>query len=190
MNHVGTQTIETERLILRQFRKDDAQAMFANWASDAEVTKFMTWTPYQNVEGVAGYLEFIENSYSNNADYHWAIELKEIGEPVGAISVVSMKEAVKSVEIGYGIGRNWWHKGITSEALAAVIKFLFDNTDVNRIEAGHDTNNPNSGKVMFKCGLKYEGTLRQVGINNQGICDTAIYSILREEYPAYKEENK
>lgn len=181
MNHVGTQTIETERLILRRFSKDDAQAMFDNWASDAEVTKFMTWPPYEKVEDAKGYLEYVENSYADG-ELYWAIELKEIGEPVGAISVVSMKEAVKSVEIGYGIGRKWWHKGITSEAFAAVIKFLFDNTDVNRIEAGHDTKNPNSGRVMLKCGLKYEGTLRQAGLNNQGICDTAIYSILREEY--------
>lgn len=181
MNHVGTQTIETERLILRRFSKDDAQAMFDNWASDAEVTKFMTWPPYQNVEDVAGYLEYVENSYADG-ELYWAVELKEIGEPVGAISVVSMKEAVKSVEIGYGIGRKWWHKGITSEAFAAVIKFLFENTEVNRIEAKHDTNNPNSGKVMLKCGLKYEGTLRQSDVNNQGICDAAIYSILREEY--------
>lgn len=166
---------------MRRFSKDDAQAMFDNWASDAEVTKFMTWPPYERVEDVKGYLEYVENSYANG-ELYWAIELKEIGEPVGAISVVSMKEAVKSVEIGYGIGRKWWHKGITSEAFAAVIKFLFDNTDVNRIEAGHDTNNPNSGRVMLKCGLKYEGTLRQSGLNNQGICDTAIYSILRDEY--------
>ncbi len=181
MNHVGTQTIETERLILRRFSKDDAQAMFNNWASDAEVTKFMTWPPYERVEDVAGYLGYVENLYANG-ELHWAIELKEIGEPVGAISVVKMNEAVKSLEIGYGIGRKWWHKGITSEAFAAVIKFLFENTDVNRIEAVHDTNNPNSGRVMLKCGLKYEGTLRQSGMNNQGICDSAIYSILREEY--------
>lgn len=181
MNHLVTRTIETERLILRRFSKDDAQAMFDNWASDAEVTKFMTWPPYQSVEGVACYLEFVENSYANG-DLHWAIELKEIGEPVGAISVVSVNEAVKSVEIGYGIGRNWWHSGITSEAFAAVIKFLFENTDVNRIEAKHDTRNVNSGRVMNKCGLKYEGTLRRAGLNNQGVCDSAVYSILREEY--------
>lgn len=181
MNHVGTQTIETERLILRRFSKDDAQAMFDNWASDAEVTKFMTWPPYGKVEDAKGYLEYVENSYANG-ELYWAIVLKEVGDPVGSISVVNMNEAVKSMEIGYCLGGKWWHKGITSEAFAAVIKFLFENTDVNRIEAKHDTNNPNSGKVMLKCGLKYEGTLRQSGLNNQGICDSAIYSILREEY--------
>ncbi len=181
MNHVGTQTIETERLILRRFTRDDAQAMFNNWASDAEVTKFMTWPPYQKVEDAKGYLEYVENSYANG-ELYWAIELKEVGEPVGSISVVNINEAVKSMEIGYCLGRKWWHKGITSESFVAVIKFLFENTEVNRIEAKHDTNNPNSGKVMLKCGLKYEGTLRQAGMNNQGICNSAIYSILREEY--------
>lgn len=181
MKNIETQTIETDRLILRRFCKEDAQAMFDNWAADEEVTKFMTWPPYDNVDGVAQYLEFVENSYANG-DLHWAIELKEIGEPVGAISVVNMNEAVRSVEIGYGIGRNWWHKGITSEAFAAVIKYLFKNTNINRIEAKHDARNVNSGRVMKKCGLQYEGTQRQAGINNQGICDSDLYAILREDY--------
>lgn len=181
MKNIETQTIETDRLILRRFCKEDAQAMFDNWATDEEVTKFMTWPPYDNVDGVAQYLEFVENSYANGGLY-WAIELKEIGDPVGAISVVNMNETVRSVEIGYNIGRNWWHKGITSEAFAAVIKYLFENTNINRIEAKHDARNVNSGRVMKKCGLQYEGTQRQAEINNQGICDSALYAILREDY--------
>lgn len=182
MNHVGTQTIETERLILRRFQAEDAQAMFDNWASDTEVTKFLTWPTYQNVDWAVGYIQSLQTSYDNDDFYSWIIELKEAGEPIGSIGVVNMNESVNSVEIGYCIGRKWWHKGITSEAFAAVIKFLFDNTDVNRIEAKHDTRNANSGRVMKKCGLQYEGTLRQEGANNQGICDSAIYAILREEY--------
>lgn len=63
--------------------------------------------------------------------------------------------------IGYCIGEKWWHQGITSEALQHVINFLIDEVGMNRIEAVHDSQNPNSGKVMKKCGMKYEGTLRQ-----------------------------
>jgi ribosomal-protein-alanine N-acetyltransferase len=62
--------------------------------------------------------------------------------------------------IGYCIGRKWWHSGITSEALESVIQFLIEEVGLNRIESRHDPRNPNSGAVMKKCGMKYEGTLR------------------------------
>lgn len=65
------------------------------------------------------------------------------------------------VHVGYCIGKKWWHQGITSEALAALINFFFKEVKANRIESRHDPRNPNSGKVMEKCGLIYEGTIRQ-----------------------------
>ncbi|MDO4455346.1 MAG: GNAT family protein, partial [Ligilactobacillus agilis] len=64
-----------------------------------------------------------------------------------------------------------------------VIEYLFNNfLWLNRIEATHDTQNPNSGKVMQKYGLQFEGVLRQRGKNNQGLVDIAMYSILRADY--------
>ncbi len=84
--------------------------------------------------------------------------------------------------IGYCLGDEYWHKGIMTEAFMRVIRFLFEEVDVNRIKSTHDVNNPNSGKVMLKCGLKYEGTLRKDEVNNTGVHDSAVYSILKEEY--------
>lgn len=72
-------------------------------------------------------------------------------------------------------------QGYTSEALQAVMNFLFDEIGVLRIEAQHDVNNPNSGRVMKKCGMKYEGTHRHAGRNNQGFCDLAWYGILASD---------
>ena len=111
-----------------------------------------------------------------------AIELKDIKEPIGSMSVVRMNEKTESFDIGYCIGRKWWRQGITSEALAAVIAFLFDEVHLRSVRACHDTNNPNSGMVMKKCGMRYEGILRQSDVNNQGIFDGVWYSILRSEY--------
>ena len=68
------------------------------------------------------------------------------------------------------------------EAGAAVIRFLFDEVGINRIAAAHDYNNPKSGRVMQKIGMKYEGTMRQAGLNNQGIIDEVWYSVLASEY--------
>lgn len=92
-----------------------------------------------------------------------------------------MDEQTSMVHIGYCIGKAWWHQGITSEALKAVIDFLFDVVDVKRIESRHDPRNPNSGGVMKKCGMKYEGTLRSSDWNNQGICDACYYALLKSE---------
>ena len=96
--------------------------------------------------------------------------------------MVRQNDRVEEAEIGYCIGSPWWHRGIVSEALAAVIEYLFAEVGMNRVAARHDPNNPNSGGVMRKCGMKYEGTNRACDRNNQGICDAAQYSILRSEW--------
>jgi len=179
MKHKGTVTLETERLILRKFTKEDAEAVFRNWASDDEVTKYLTWPTHRSVEASAWYMDFCLESYKKDDSYQWGIELKETGELFGNISVVRMNEDVDSVELGYVIGRRFWGNGYTTEAVKAVIRFLFEEVGANRIAARHDPNNPNSGRVMQKAGMQYEGTLRQCDRNNQGIVDCAVYSILR-----------
>lgn len=182
MNHCGTQRLETDRLILRRYVGEDAAAMYENWASDPEVTKYLTWPAHPSPEVSQMVIDSWISSYSDQSCYHWAIVLKADGDrPVGDIAVVQMDEATSKAQIGYCIGRAWWHQGITSEALQAVMDFLFDRVDVRRIEARHDPRNVNSGKVMAKCGMKYEGTLRSADRNNQGICDACYYALLKSE---------
>jgi len=184
MEHLGTKELETERLILRRFTVLDAERMFNNWANDAEVTKYLTWKPHKNVSDSRNILEQWVQDYRNNNFYLWAIVLKEINEPVGSISVVKQQDEIKMVHIGYCIGKRWWNRGFTSESLRAIIKFFFEEVGVNRIESRHDPDNPNSGKVMAKCGMKYEGHMRQADKSNQGICDYIEYGILAEDYPS------
>lgn len=182
MKHCGTKKLETDRLVLRRYTHEDAAAMFQNWASDSEVTKFLTWPPHSNQNVSQNVTDDWVKQYSNDHYYHWAIVLKENGdEPIGDIAVVHMNEEISMVHIGYCIGRTWWHQGITSEALKAVMDFMFDVVHVNRIESRHDPRNPNSGKVMQKCGMKYEGTLRSSDWNNQGICDACYYALLKTD---------
>ena len=188
MIHKGTVRLETERLILRQFTRTDAAAMFRNWANDERVTRYLTWPAHSDVSVSEEIVSMWENSYADPASYQWAIELKELGEPIGSISVTRFVESVDSFEIGYCIGFDWWHKGITSEALRAVIAFLFDEVGAGRVEALHDTENANSGAVMRKCGMRYEGTLRKAARCNRGIVDVCLYSILREEYLQGKQQ--
>lgn len=180
----GTQTIETERLILRRFTMEDAQYMYDNWAKDPEVTRFLQWKPHQDVdeteEILAGWLPCYENS-EDKGFYNWAIELKDLGQPVGNISVVQRDDRARRAHIGYCLGRAWWHQGIMSEALSAVIDYLFSEGYL-RIESRHNVNNPHSGDVMKKCGMQYEGTFKGYDWDNSGIGDAAFYSILKEDY--------
>ena len=182
LTHKGTQIIETDRLILRRAVGEDAQPMFRNWASDPEVTKYLTWPHYQNVENAYSVLDMWISEYEKPNFYQWMIVLKELNEPIGSISVVDQNDSVEAAEIGYCIGRRWWHQGIVSEALAAAIGYLFEEVGMNRITARHDPNNPHSGGVMRKCGMTYEGTSRASDRNNQGICDAAQYAILRADW--------
>ena len=182
LTHKGTQTIETPRLILRQARLQDAEPMFRNWASDPEVTKYLTWPTHQSVAVSETVIGSWLQAYEKENYYQWMIVLKELGEPIGSISAVRQNERTEEAEIGYCIGSLWWRRGITTEALQAVIDFLFGEVGMNRVSARHDPNNPHSGGVMRKCGMKYEGTNRACDRNNQGICDTAQYSILRDEW--------
>lgn len=180
MNHIGTQTIETNRLILRRFELSDAQAMFDNWASDGEVTKYLTWLAHADVSVTESVLSDWVSRYENVNRYHWVITLKENGlQPIGSIGACRWDENGEVPEIGYCMGKRWWHQGIMSEALGAVISFLFDRVGVERIVARHDVNNPHSGGVMRKCGMTFQGVEEKAIRNNQGECDCACYLIER-----------
>lgn len=181
MNHKGTVQIETERLLLRRFTLDDTAAAFRNWTGDDKVTEFLRWPTHKTPETTAEVLKMWVDGYAKDDFYQWAIVSKESGESIGTISVVDKNEELNILHIGYCIGSRWWHQGITSEAFGAIIPFLFQEVGANRIESQHDPKNPNSGKVMEKCGLKFEGILRQADSSNRGIVDAAMYSLLAEE---------
>ena len=181
LKHLGTERLETSRLILRQFESKDAAAIFQNWASDPEVTRYLTWTAHENPDVSKAILTDWLSNYSQQNYYQWAIVLKENGqEPIGSIAVVALDDEIGKATVGYCLGQNWWHQGIMSEALKAVIDYLITTVGFQRVDAYHDSRNPHSGDVMKKCGMQYEGTLRQSERNNQGICDACWYAILSE----------
>lgn len=159
LNHKGTQEIHTHRLLLRRFLLSDTTSMFSNYATDSRVTKFLSWTPYEREEDIRPFLSTVIQEYDLPYTYHWAIEFED--EIIGSISTLSIDEKNLSCEVGYCLGYAYWNKGITSEALGAVMDFLFEEVGMHRIMAKHDVENPASGKVMEKCGMTYEGTLKE-----------------------------
>ncbi len=182
MDHKGTALLETERLVLRRFVLGDAGAMYKNWASEDEVTRFLTWPTHSDAGVTRAVLSDWIAGYEKADFYNWAIELKETGELIGNISVVQVKEKTECAELGYCMGSRWWGAGIMPEAGRGVVRYLFEEVGFNRIAAAHAKNNPKSGRVMQKIGMTYEGTLRKAGFCNQGLVDEVWYSILRDEY--------
>lgn len=179
MKHLGTVPLETDRLLLRRFTAEDASAMFANWASDDEVARYLTWTAHGNPELTATILASWVDDYNRLNSYQWAIELKELGEPIGSIGVVSSDDSFDSLMIGYCIGRQWWNQGLVTEAFSRLIDFFLDEVGAARIESMHDVANPASGRVMQKCGLLHEGRQHHRIRNNVGnLVDVEAYAIL------------
>ena len=182
MEHRGTVPIDTKRLLLRRFTANDIQHAFDNWTSDSRVTEFLRWPTHRDITVTETVLKSWIENYKDKTFYQWGIVLKEIDEPIGTISVVDMDEKTSKVQIGYCIGSKWWNKGYTSEAFSEIIPFFFHKVKAKRIESQHDPENPNSGKVMEKCGLSFEGVLRKADWSNRGIVDAAMYSLLAEDY--------
>lgn len=179
IRHIGTESIQTGRLLLRRYHEGDAADIYRNYAADERVARFLTWRPYTDVAEVERFVAAQIFAYSNNM-YDWVMEYE--GQVVGNISVTTMDERNEACEIGYCLGHDFWGKGIMTEAVTAVLGYLFGRVGFNRVMAKHDVENPASGKVMQKCGMAYEGRLRQAYLRHDGsYSDALLYSILKNE---------
>jgi len=181
MKHQGTVRLETEKLFLRHFKESDAEPMFRNLYSDAGAMRFLPWETHTNIAETEAHLAGYIAGYANPDYYAWAIVPKDLDDPIGFIDT-AIDKTINAIKVDYGIGKQWWHKGFTSSALSALIRFLFERVGANRVYATHDPRNPNSGKVMEKCGMIYEGTLRQTRYRKGEYSDRAMYSILAKDY--------
>ena len=182
MKSIGTQTLQTDRLILRRFVESDAEAMFQNWASSAENLTYVTWDPHPDVEVSLNSIHNWVASYTNPNYYKWAICLKEDPKQViGDISIVAMDENDSSCEIGYVLGKNYWSRDIMTEALKAVLDFCFTQAGFQEVKARYASLNPASGRVMEKAGMSYLQTIVN-GVERKGyLADLIYYQISREE---------
>lgn len=179
LKHKGTKPLETQRLVLRKFSGSDDHCMFDNWASDPDVSRYMTWPYHASIEQSRDILALWLNEQHSKLWYNWAIVLKESGEPIGSIGIININDRARSGEIGYCIGKRWWHKGIMSEAFRAVRDYMFDEVGLFRLSAKHCVENPNSGKVMLKCGMLHEGSARKDLADGAGnLHDSEVYGML------------
>ncbi len=183
MKHLGTQTLETKRLLLRKITLEDTQGIFEQWAKDQQVTQYLTWTAHKTPEDTKTIVKIWVDEYEKDTTYRWILEHIEEKQVIGMIDVVAFSQRDECATIGYVLAKEYWNKGFMSEAFEAVLAFLFNEVNVHRVEATHMITNPASGKVMEKCGLKVEGIKRLKMKNNEGVfVDLVLYGVVREDY--------
>ncbi|MCP4751410.1 MAG: GNAT family N-acetyltransferase [Proteobacteria bacterium] len=167
---------ETQRLILRRPRLDDAEAIFTEYAQDAEVTRFLNWSPHQDVETTRDFLIRCGDEWQKNSSFPYAICLKEADSPIGMIHL--HRDGFK-IEFGYVMARRCWGSGYMTEALSHFVDWALEQSGIFRVWAFCDHRNPASGKVMEKAGMTYEGVLKRwhMAVNVSGKpADCKVYA--------------
>lgn len=149
-NLLNTPKLETKRLILRSFEIEDVPFLY-NIFRDKEVNTFLPWFPLNSLEEAKIFYEnrYVE-VYKQPIGYKYAVCLKSDNIPIGYVNV-SVDE---SHDLGYGLRKEYWHKGIITEACKAVLNQIKD-AGFEYITATHDVNNPRSGNVMKNLGMTY-----------------------------------
>ncbi len=170
--------------MLRPWRESDAEMAFANWMADPAVTRFLTWTPHGDIGLTRARLRQREEECKRPNVYHWAIVWKDGDILIGDIEAGTIDEYQQTGNLGYCLSKAWWGRGIMTEALTEVLRYCFEEVGVERIDGSHAAENIGSGRVMEKCGLRYEGTRRKgfrLPSNGQWV-DIVCRGILREDY--------
>lgn len=182
LTHKGTETIETERLILRRFVSSDDKAVFKYWAANEKVQSLYCEPVYSTIEEVRELLNKYIEGYNKDNYYRWAIICKENNECIGQIAYFLVNDNNHFAEIEYCIGRPFQGRGFATEAAKSVIKFGFDEMNLHKVQICHKSINISSKRVIEKCGCTYEGTLRDFFYEDGKYVDRLYYSILRDEF--------
>lgn len=174
-------TLRTPRLILRAARMSDAGDMYA-YSRDPEVARHVLWDAHASLHQTRGYIRFLLRQYRSGAPSTFVIELAAERKVIGTIGLMWIQKENRSAEIGYSLSRQYWNRGLMTEAVEAILRFCFDTLHLNRIEAQYETDNPASGAVMRHAGMRREGVLRQRIYNKGRFTDVELYAILRTDY--------
>jgi RimJ/RimL family protein N-acetyltransferase len=150
--------IETERLLLRKPRLEDARAIFDGWAQDQEVTRYLTWHPHERIEQTQEFVQGCLRAWEGERRFPYMITLKGTGEVIGMID--PRIEGSKAA-IGYVAAHAHWGKGYVPEATRAIIDWTFQQPSIYRIYATTDLENVASRRVLEKVGMQCEGVLRK-----------------------------
>lgn len=177
---------QSGRLKFRPFALTDGLP-FSELASHPEVQKTdLCFDGQISVEQAQDIMQCYQLAWDDQSALFFAIRLRTNDRLIGSISLM-MTPAYNRAELGFWIGRPYWSHGYGTEAARAIIGFGFDELNLRRIHAQHLSNNPASGQIMQKIGMKYEGCSRQHACRNETWFDMHQYGLIRHEYNLYSE---
>jgi [ribosomal protein S5]-alanine N-acetyltransferase len=168
--------LETNRLLLAQFREEDLDFVFEA-LSHPEVIRHYG-VHYSSLEATKAQMDYFQNLFTEKTGIWWKIMDKEKGKPLGGIGMNNYQRQHNRAEIGYWLLPENWGKGIISEALEVMIDYLFREWKIHRIEAIVEEGNRSSSRVVERAGFVYEGTLRDCEIKNGRYISLLIFSLL------------
>lgn len=177
--------LKSDKVSLRELQKSDSKriALLANDQSISEMTMDIPY-PY-TLKDAEKFLEHCIAEYDRKNEYIFGIIERSSGMLTGCIGMSNVK-IHKHGEMGYWMGRAYWGKGYTTEAVSLMVKFAFEDLKLNKVFAHFMPKNPASGKVLEKNGMVKEGVLRKHIIKNGEFTDMVFMSILKEEYEQRK----
>ncbi|MCD8238078.1 MAG: GNAT family N-acetyltransferase [Clostridiales bacterium] len=183
MKDIGMRRLETDRLILRKITLDDGSAMLSNWASDEKTTAYLSWPAHKNLKETRAVIHKWVEGYSRPLGYNWGIEIKETGELIGNIEVVSKNAGQQLCQVAFCIGSKWWNNGYATEALKEVLNFLLNKVGFYVVEAQYLAENPAAGKVLMKAGMIKDGVMRKRYMGKSEPMELVMirYSIIKSE---------
>jgi RimJ/RimL family protein N-acetyltransferase len=152
------ESIKTERLLLRKPDMDDAEAIFASYARDPEVTRYLTWRPHRHIGETRDFLQLCLNDWADGTGFGFVIQRRSDESLLGMIGI---SPDVQGVSAGYVLARMHWGNGYMTEALTELRKLMLSMDGIYRFSAFCDVDNRGSARVLEKAGLKYEGRLRR-----------------------------
>lgn len=172
--------LETKRLLLRAMRHTDAEDMF-EYVSDKETTKYMSFETYTDIKAVHEFITYVTEKIRAGKCKDFVFELKESGKVIGAGGVFDFCN-IHCVNVGYIINKKYWGRGLAAEAVSGIIKYLFGELDVHRVEAYHFAANTNSGRVMQKLGMACEGIFKDKVFVRGKYFDAVYYALINPKH--------
>ncbi len=173
--------LETKRLVLRKMTLEDAEDLFV-FLSDKQVLQYAAMPLHVTVEDSEGYIRGAWDAFARQVRIAWVIEEKETKAIIGVCSFFDIVMAHKRAEIAYIFAQNAWNKGYATETAQKLIDFGLNTLQLCRIQASCHPDNAQSAKVLEKCGMQYEGLLRNYKVQHDGPSDRKMYSIISKPF--------
>ena len=179
--------LNTERLILCKISEEHAADMF-EYSKDPDVTRYLTWSCHSSIKETERYLKMLQKKYADGSFNDWGLVLKENGKFIGTCGYTSFNDKEKIGEVGYVLNKDYWGKGLAAEAVKVVMKFGFENFGLEKFCAKHMEGNDASGRVMQKCGMKFEGMYRHSMFIKGEFKNIIVYNVTKEEFYKHLEK--